>query len=265
MIKKIVSGGQTGADRAALDAAIELGIAHGGWLPRGRKTEDGILPDTYQLQEMPTDSYPARTEKNVLDSDGTLIVSHGDLTGGSLYTQEMAMKHGRPCLHIDLTNSNAFKAATEIHTWITRHGIKVLNVAGPRASEDPAIYEATVKLLKAAFYIEVIDTNMPDPHATSPSQPHSVREAVERLTSEMPLKDKTSMARMNEHELSRLEPTLGRYIKDKFGLWSGNSDLIKSCRYVAHKWDVSEDDASAIIIKELWKKVRNTHLLRTVK
>jgi len=80
MLTKIISGGQTGADRAALDAAIDLGIPHGGWIPKGRNAEDGTLPDKYQLQEMPTASYPKRTEQNVIDSDGTLILSHGNLT-----------------------------------------------------------------------------------------------------------------------------------------------------------------------------------------
>ena len=83
MITKIISGGQTGADRAALDVAMAHGIPHGGWIPKGRKTEGGPLPTKYQLQEMPTNSYPERTEKNVVDSDGTLIISHGELTGGS--------------------------------------------------------------------------------------------------------------------------------------------------------------------------------------
>ncbi len=81
-IKKIISGGQTGADQAALDFAIKHDIPHGGWIPKGRKTEDGIFPDKYHLQEMPTASYPKRTEKNILDSDGTLIFSKGTLTGG---------------------------------------------------------------------------------------------------------------------------------------------------------------------------------------
>ena len=86
MIKKIISGGQTGADRAALDTAIKIGIPQGGWIPKGRITEEGPLPDKYQLQEMSSDSYPERTEQNVIDSDGTLIISRGPLTGGSLYT-----------------------------------------------------------------------------------------------------------------------------------------------------------------------------------
>ena len=84
MIEKIISGGQTGADQAALDAAIKYNFPHGGWIPKGRKTEDGRLPDEYKLKEMSTDSYKERTEQNVIDSDGTVIISHGDLTGGSI-------------------------------------------------------------------------------------------------------------------------------------------------------------------------------------
>jgi hypothetical protein len=93
VIEKIVSGGQTGADRAGLDAAIELGIPHGGWVQKGRKTEDGGLPEQYHLKEMPIASYAARTEQNVIDSDGTLIVSHGKLNGGSAMTRRLLGTH----------------------------------------------------------------------------------------------------------------------------------------------------------------------------
>jgi hypothetical protein len=116
MITKIVSGGQTGADQAALDVAIELGISHGGWIPKGRKTERGPLPSKYQLQEMPTASYPTRTERNVKDSDGTLIISHGELTGGSDYTRKMAEKHGKPWIHIDAKNHSVEAAVVMIRT-----------------------------------------------------------------------------------------------------------------------------------------------------
>ena len=105
MIKKIISGGQTGADRAALDAAIESGFEHGGWAPKGMKAEDGRIPDKYNLKEMPTSSYPKRTEQNIVDSDGTIIVSHGPLTGGSLLTQNLAIDHHKPCKHIDLSQT----------------------------------------------------------------------------------------------------------------------------------------------------------------
>ena len=103
MIKKIISGGQTGADRAALDVALKLGIRHGGWIPKGRIAEDGPLPEKYKLQEMPTDSYEARTEKNVQDSDGTLIIARGKLTGGTDYTRKMTLKHKKQLLGIDLS------------------------------------------------------------------------------------------------------------------------------------------------------------------
>jgi len=102
MIERIISGGQTGADRAALDVAIELGIPHGGWIPKGRKTEEGRLSDEYHLLEATSTDYAQRTELNIVDSDATLIMSYGPLTEGSALTQELARKHRRPCLHIDL-------------------------------------------------------------------------------------------------------------------------------------------------------------------
>lgn len=150
MIKKIISGGQTGADRAALDVAIELGIPHGGWIPKGRRTERGPLPSKYRLREMPTDSYPKRTERNVADSDGTLIISHGELMGGSARTRELAMKHGKPWLHIDLDSIDVDPVHV-IRGWIGMSGIKTLNVAGSRSSKDPGIYAATKKLLMAVL------------------------------------------------------------------------------------------------------------------
>ena len=112
MITQIISGGQTGADRAALDVAIKLGIPHGGWIPKGRKTENGPLPVIYQLQEMPTDSYPARTEQNVIDSDGTFIFSRGKLTGGTDYTRQITLKHKKQLLGIDLSLTGHYDAAS---------------------------------------------------------------------------------------------------------------------------------------------------------
>jgi len=149
LISKIISGGQTGADQAALDFAIDRGIAHGGWVPKGRKTEGGILPEKYLLTEMETTSYPRRTEKNVLESDGTLIVSHGNLTGGPDYTRQMALKHGRPFIHIDADAVPLEDAVKLIWAWIDENDIEVLNVAGARASLDEKIYPTTKALLEA--------------------------------------------------------------------------------------------------------------------
>jgi hypothetical protein len=147
-LELIVSGGQTGADRAALDLAIELGIPHGGWVPKGRKTEEGPLPAKYRLEEMPTGSYPKRTEQNVMDSDGTLIISHGELKEGSEYTRKMAVKHGKPWIHIDADEQSIEAAVEMIRTWLSGNDVERLNVAGPPASKDPQIYEATKRILK---------------------------------------------------------------------------------------------------------------------
>ena len=148
MIEKLVAGGQTGADRAALDVAIEMGLPHGGWVPKGRLAEDGPVPDKYHLQEMRTTSYPKRTEQNILDSDGTLIVSHGKLTGGSQLTMSMAYKHNKPWIHVDLKIMAYPDAVVTIRDWIDREMVKVLNVAGPRASKDPQIYQGVKELLE---------------------------------------------------------------------------------------------------------------------
>jgi len=150
-IEKIVSGGQTGADRVALDFAIKNNIPHGGWIPKGRLTEEGPLPDYYQLQEMETGSYAKRTEQNVIDSDGTLITSHGKLTGGSALTRQFAKKHQRPWLHIDFNKVSMQESAKQIKNWVDGNEIKTLNIAGPRASKDSRIYRKTLEVLKIAF------------------------------------------------------------------------------------------------------------------
>lgn len=139
---------------AALDFAIKHNIPHGGWIPKGRKTEDGPLPDHYQLQEMPTGDYSKRTEQNILDSDGTLIVSHGRLTGGSALTRELAKRHNRPCIHVDMEDTAMNDAAKQVKAWIERKHIQVLNVAGPRASKDLKIYDATMSLLETVWFSE---------------------------------------------------------------------------------------------------------------
>ena len=152
MLRKIISGGQTGVDRAALDMAIRLGVAHGGWVPKGRLAEDGTLPSYYQLQEMPTEDYQARTEKNVMDSDGTLLISRGSPTGGTDYTRKMALKHGKQLLHIDLSLGQRLSdAGSLIASWIEMNRIETLNVAGPRESNDPNIYMDTINIISHAL------------------------------------------------------------------------------------------------------------------
>jgi hypothetical protein len=146
MIERIVSGGQTGADRAALDAALESGMACGGWCPRGRDAEDGPLPGRYPLQETAERAHHARTERNVIDSDGTLIVNIGELGGGTALTRDYAQKHRRPCLIVQLDEVQ--NPVEHVLSWTGRNGIRVLNVAGPRGSKCPEIYGRALELLR---------------------------------------------------------------------------------------------------------------------
>lgn len=149
---KIISGGQTGADLAALDAAIALGMPHGGWLPRGRKTEAGPLSSRYRLQENDSPRYRDRTERNILAADATLICSHGPLSGGSALTEALAIRHDRPFLHIDFVHSPLTSATSLVQGWLDTIHPAVLNVAGPRASSDPQIYGAVFTLLTSLHW-----------------------------------------------------------------------------------------------------------------
>jgi hypothetical protein len=264
MIKKIISGGQTGADQAALDAAIQCHIPYGGWIPKGRLTEAGRLSNKYKLTEMHTDSYDKRTEQNVTDSDGTLIISHGEISGGSRYTQDMAERHGKPSLHIDLEKINAFQAAHVVKKWASDNNIEILNVAGSRISKDRYIYQDTMRLLTTVFHMEMIENNMPDPMNPSPIVPETIEGVIERLIDELPFRDKARIANMKEKDLLFIHNTLGSYIRNKY-LWNGNEPLILDCMYKSGKNDIEENDVIGIIIRALWDELRKTHRLRVVR
>ncbi|GAG68598.1 unnamed protein product, partial [marine sediment metagenome] len=151
-IIRIVSGGQTGADIGALDAAIHCRIEHGGWIPKGRKQENGkTIPDKYQLREIDSPDYLKRTEANVVDSDATLILTYGPLTGGSKATMEFAKKHGKPCLHIALDEYSRKDVVNFVKRWFEGDICKpippdncILNVAGNRESKAPGIRQAVM-------------------------------------------------------------------------------------------------------------------------
>lgn len=145
MITTIISGGQTGVDRAALDVALELGIACGGWCPKGRRAEDGPIDTRYPLTERPTSAYEDRTERNVLESDGTLVLRGQQSSPGTELTIALAARFGKPCLVVDLT---AHPDRAAVRAWADEHGIRVLNVAGPRASQFPGVYDLAKVFLR---------------------------------------------------------------------------------------------------------------------
>jgi hypothetical protein len=152
MIRRVVSGGQTGVDRAALDAAGALAIETGGWVPAGRLAEDGRIPEKYAgLIETESPEYAERTRLNVRDSDATLVITYGLPGGGTAVTVELANRLNRPCLVIDLEKMNDAQAEAVILTWLRECRPGVLNVAGPRLSELPQAGASISRLLERVF------------------------------------------------------------------------------------------------------------------
>lgn len=133
----IHSGGQTGVDRAALDAALSLGVPVGGWCPQGRRAEDGPIASRYVLRETPSTYYAERTRWNVRDADATLILTHGTPTGGTATTLRAARALGKPFYVVDLAETDEVAPVVD---WLRAHGVWVLNVAGPRESTASGIY-----------------------------------------------------------------------------------------------------------------------------
>lgn len=149
--RRIVSGGQTGADRGGLDAALDLGLAHGGWCPRGRRAEDGRIPRKYRLREAATSGYAERTELNVLHSDGTAVFTYGAPEGGSALTLRLAERHGKPLLHVDLASTSSADAARILRDWMEERGVGILNVAGQREGKAAGIRAAVWDIVKCAL------------------------------------------------------------------------------------------------------------------
>lgn len=144
-LRKLVSGGQTGVDRAALDVAIELGLEHGGYCPAGRKAEDGRIAERYRLTETDSERYDVRTRLNVIASDATLILFRDQVSGGTKLTYDFARAGDKPRLRVNLNKSHAVLAARR---WLSEHEIVTLNVAGPRESSAPGIYAQAADWLR---------------------------------------------------------------------------------------------------------------------
>lgn len=157
MVDKIVSGGQTGADRAALNVAVELGLSTGGWIPRGRRAEDGTIPEQYaDLVEADSEEYERRTELNVRDSDATVIFSFGPPTGGSALTARLARSFGKPLFTLDLEQCTQEEGIASLRDWLAETRPRVLNIGGARLSDEPRIADATARVLRAALRLTAV-------------------------------------------------------------------------------------------------------------
>lgn len=271
IVKKIISGAQTGADRAALDVAIINGIPHSGWVPKGRKAEDGIVPGDYNVSELSSGDYKYRTEMNVKDSSGTLIITLGKLTGGSALTQKYAHKHGKPCIHIDAAWISEASAAMQISQWIEEYHVEILNCAGSRASKDPKIYNAMFNTLDVVIYLEKLREPGYFGHKPSLSFdeytgkiPETVDEAVKVLMDIMPTKEKFQFAQVKEYDPVSSHFSLAMYIRNNLGLWQEGSPLLEDCRRIAGSY-LHVDDASHVILKKAWERIKAEYGLRVVK
>lgn len=272
LLNKIVSGGQTGADRAALDTAIKFNVPHGGWTTKGRRTESGPLPDFYELKEMDTWDYPARTRQNILDSDGTVIIARGPLTGGSALTYAFAQKTAKWVCVIDLLEQDIFEAALTLHAFIWEHDIRVLNVAGPRAGHDPDIYYDVKTVLAAVLYLDFLETEeeswpverMIDPRFDFPESIESVDQAVQVLEKSLTLRGKTMIAGSRAHQMADIYFTLLEYVRLSLNLDEKKSSLFNTLSNGRDLRDYTPEDAVMEVLKKLKTGLSENFRLRVV-
>ncbi|NNF98589.1 MAG: hypothetical protein HKM93_04370 [Desulfobacteraceae bacterium] len=275
MIIKIISSGETGAERAALDVAIKLGIRHGGYICKGCPTEEGALPDKYRLTEIESTNRLVAAEKSLTLSDGTLVIYRGKLAAHPHHVFLLAQKRQIPVFQVNLLTQSAFTTSRQIAEWIKSNNISILNVSGPSENQDGAIYDQVMGIMEAVFFLDLMDADMPKTvhgprHSeTSPSSPFdppaSLGSAIEHLINNLPLKDRAMIANMAEVELPTLHFTLGNYIHTKFRLNQGNTDLIQSCRGHMNMITLEVEDIPAVIIRSLWQQLQKTHKLRCIK
>ena len=148
MLKKIISGGQPGVEIAALDAAIQHGIPHAGWAYKSRKTDGDILPEEYNVKGIENPSYFERLEKNVIDSEGTVILTYGQLLIGLKGVRDLAEKHRKPCLHLELRDCTTNHAVSSIRKWMENHAIEVVYFTGPKPVETSEIYQDAIIIIQ---------------------------------------------------------------------------------------------------------------------
>lgn len=274
MIKKIISGGLTVSDQAALDAAIILGIPHGGYIPWGRLTEIGTLPSKYKLQELNTDNHFDCIERNVKESKGTLIICTGGLNDDSKYAKIRTIKHSHQLFVIDLELTPSFKAPTLINDWIQLYNIDVLYIIGPFTYEYLNIDRHMTIIVEGALLLAVMDapqgSKVTDYYKDMylqklPVLPKTVDEAVDQIISDMTLEERVRMANFDKEELRVINYSLSIFIRNQLFMKDINKELFESCRIVSGNKNLNESTATLVIIERLWNKLRKTYRLRVVK
>jgi hypothetical protein len=265
VIRKIISGGQCPVELAALDLAIKLEIPYKGWMARG---DGDDLREKYHLALEKSGGATVCMEKNLQESQGVLVVCQNTPPETFHLLKKLANQHGKDFLRVDLEKISKFECALNISRWISENRIEVLYVTGEKSQKEKSMYEAAVDILETVLYLDQVETGKP--LAEKPSKlfqpaPKTVEEAVECLEADLSLKDRVTIAQMTFGELGGLNLTLGKYIRDSFGLWSGNPSLVDSCRARKGSKSLQNEEVPVIIIQALWETLKSTHRLRVVK
>ena len=274
MVKRIISGGLTVADQAALDAAISLGIPHGGYIPRGRMTEIGPLPSKYKLQVLNTGNHLHCIERNVKESTGILIISAAELNDDAKYARKITMKQTHQLLVVDLELTPSFEAPTIVNDWIQSYNIDVLYIIGPFTYEYLNIDRHMTIIVEGALLLNVMDA----PQGSRvmdyskemylrklPVLPKTVDEAVDQIISDMTLEERVRMASFDKEQLRVINYSLSVFIRNQFFMKDINNELFESCQIVSGNKNLNEHTAALVIIERLWEKLQKTYRLRVVK
>lgn len=268
MIEKILSAGRDGAERAAIDAAVELGIQFGGSRYDPDIVRTGLPTDGACDDASPSADYRGCIEENVKNSDGTLIITLGRPEEYADHARKTALRNRRQLLHVDAASTDVLEAASLIRSWIDIYFISTLHVTGLCDENASSLYLSSFHILVNAVSDPTSDTQ-PDDIRPFPlpeiDKPRTVEQAIERLLYEMPLKDRMNLARMRKDELAMIHPALAEFIVVRFGLGPGNPSLIKSCCFHARQKEMDVSQAAAILIRSLWERLQKTHSLRIVK
>lgn len=271
MIEKIISGGQPCAATAAMEVAIRLGLAHGGWCREGEP-----VSDRYRLERLPGASHGTVTEKAVGAGQGSLYFTEGETPSLRLETtKKTALRLNKPLLIQDLSLKNGFSASRRIAVWIAENRIKVLHVDGeidvPGAASTA---DRVARILEATFFLVMMETGISSPLQSVVQQertpgrkapPETLEEALIHLERSLSLKDRATIANMVPDELVSLHFTLGSYINSHFDLFTDNTGLLTDCRRRSGQWSLAPGEAAAVIIRALWDRLRATCRIRVVK
>jgi hypothetical protein len=244
MIAKIIAGLHTGAERAALDTAVKLGIAHGGHAPGIRLASDQF---NYQINYLPGQSDFTCLEKNIVASEGSLIVTRGNLTGRSLWARNVAERHDCRWLHVDLSQTPTVQGAAIISSWLRLHDITTLHITGTDAAKDPSVYADTMRLLESAFFVKFFKDTV-DRFLTRLNHIERLTETlIQEFLDGLNLKNKVILANLDPDDIKGLDHALSLYLEVRMGELSVPEQVYRG------------------LLEGLWQSLQMTHKLRVVK